>query len=237
MRVADGSYPTPVPHELSEALGEVCASRWIYLPDTSATVSIVAPSGRWMQVYASNPSAADLEQIGFVLDEGPHLEAQAKGIPVVIDHVTDDSSAHSSRRYSQAAAEHGVRSIVALPLQDDGLVIGALTLFSNISLRLHEHQLTVALRMANAASEVVAEWLNREGISYRPLSSRPEDLYDYQVEIPQASGMVMAQLGISISDAMIRLRAHAYANDLSVAEVARRVVGRNLRFGAERSTA
>jgi GAF domain-containing protein len=235
--VVNGSYRMPVPHELSEALGEVCASRRIYLPDTVATVSIVAPSGRWTQVYASSPGAADLEQIGFVLEEGPHLEALASGTPVLIEHISDVESADRGRRYSQAASEHGVRSIAAMPLQDDGDVIGVLTLFSNISLRLHEHQLTVALRMADAASEIIAEWLDREGISSHPLSSRPEDLYDYQVEIPQASGMVMAQLGITINDAMIRLRAHAYANDLSVAEVARRVVGRNLRFGADRSTA
>ncbi|MCW2530018.1 MAG: hypothetical protein JWM76_4878 [Pseudonocardiales bacterium] len=235
--MAVGSDSTPVLHELSEALGEVCSSRSIYLPDTFATVSIVAPSGRWTQVYASSPSAADLEQIGFVLDEGPHLEAQAAGTPVFIEHLTDDTSAHRGPRYTKAASEHGVRSIVALPLQDDGDVIGVLTLFSHLSLKLHEHQLTVALRMADAASEIIAGWLDREGISSRPLDSRPEDLYDYQVEIPQASGMVMAQLGITIDEAMIRLRAHAYANDLSVAEVARSVVCRELRFGARRSIA
>ena len=46
----------------------------------------------------------------------------------------------------------------------------------------------------------------------------------------QAQGMVMVQLGISIGEAMARMRAYAYAHDRRLSEVARDVVARRLRF-------
>jgi hypothetical protein len=42
--------------------------------------------------------------------------------------------------------------------------------------------------------------------------------------------MVMVQLGVSISDALARLRAYAFASNRPLAEVARDVVARRLRF-------
>jgi AmiR/NasT family two-component response regulator len=46
----------------------------------------------------------------------------------------------------------------------------------------------------------------------------------------QAQEMVMVQLGISIGEAMARMRAYAYAHDRRLSEVARDVVGPRLRF-------
>jgi AmiR/NasT family two-component response regulator len=42
--------------------------------------------------------------------------------------------------------------------------------------------------------------------------------------------MVSIQLGTSITEAYVRLRAHAYANDRRLSAVARDVVRRRLRF-------
>ena len=55
---------------------------------------------------------------------------------------------------------------------------------------------------------------------------------NFQYVVHQASGMVAAQLDTTISQALIRLRAHAYGNDRSLTDVARDVVDRRLRFDA-----
>ncbi|WP_210414539.1 ANTAR domain-containing protein [Microlunatus elymi] len=47
-------------------------------------------------------------------------------------------------------------------------------------------------------------------------------------EIHQASGMLMVQLGISIEAALARLRAYAFAEGRSLADVAHAVVERTL---------
>jgi AmiR/NasT family two-component response regulator len=51
-----------------------------------------------------------------------------------------------------------------------------------------------------------------------------------RAEIHQATGMVVAQLGISTADALARLRAHAFAEQRLLGEVARDVVARRLSF-------
>jgi hypothetical protein len=48
--------------------------------------------------------------------------------------------------------------------------------------------------------------------------------------VHQASGMVSVQLGISVSDALIRLRGYAFRHDLPIDEVATMVIGRRLSF-------
>jgi hypothetical protein len=42
--------------------------------------------------------------------------------------------------------------------------------------------------------------------------------------------MVMVQLGISLGDALTRIRAHAFANDHSLGNVAADVISRRIRF-------
>ena len=53
---------------------------------------------------------------------------------------------------------------------------------------------------------------------------------DFRLAVHQAAGMVSVQLGVSIDEAVLRLRAHAFAVDEPVSEVARRVVARQLRL-------
>ena len=47
--------------------------------------------------------------------------------------------------------------------------------------------------------------------------------------------MVAAQLEVSVGEALVRLRAHAFGNDRPLAEVAADVVARRLRFDARRA--
>jgi hypothetical protein len=54
---------------------------------------------------------------------------------------------------------------------------------------------------------------------------------DFKYVVHQAAGMVAVQLGVSVGQALVRLRAYAFSNDRSLADVARDVVARELRFG------
>ena len=52
--------------------------------------------------------------------------------------------------------------------------------------------------------------------------------------VSQATGMVVAQLKITPTDALALLRAHAFAHGTTVAEVSRGIIGRELDFAADR---
>ena len=52
----------------------------------------------------------------------------------------------------------------------------------------------------------------------------------YRAGVHQATGMISVQLNVSLAEALVRLRAHAYAQERPIAEVAADVVTRRLRF-------
>ena len=56
---------------------------------------------------------------------------------------------------------------------------------------------------------------------------------DHQSQIQFAAGMVSEQLGVSIVEALVRLRARAYAQERSLNSVARSVINRELTFEKE----
>ena len=60
-------------------------------------------------------------------------------------------------------------------------------------------------------------------------SAAAEEL-SYRAELFQAQGMVMVQIGGTISAAMARMRAYAYAEDCRIDDVARSIVARKLTF-------
>ena len=53
---------------------------------------------------------------------------------------------------------------------------------------------------------------------------------DFHFVVHQAAGIVSAQLDVSVAEALIRLRAHAFANDRLLTDVAQDVVAHRLRF-------
>ena len=62
------------------------------------------------------------------------------------------------------------------------------------------------------------------------LSIELERSANFQFVVHQATGMVAAQMGIAVGEALLRLRAHAIGNDRRLADVASDVVARTLRI-------
>jgi hypothetical protein len=53
-----------------------------------------------------------------------------------------------------------------------------------------------------------------------------------RAEVSQATGMLVAQLEVEPAEALLRLRAHAYATGRAASEVARDILERRLRLEA-----
>jgi AmiR/NasT family two-component response regulator len=54
-----------------------------------------------------------------------------------------------------------------------------------------------------------------------------------RAEVSQATGMVVAQLGVDPAEALVRLRAHAYATGRSATDVAHDILERRLKLEAD----
>jgi hypothetical protein len=66
------------------------------------------------------------------------------------------------------------------------------------------------------------------------LASGLEDVVASRAEIHQASGMVSVQLQIPVTEASVRIRAHAFAIGSPVSVVAADIVARRLRLSDDR---
>jgi hypothetical protein len=115
---------------------------------------------------------------------------------------------------------------------------GVLDLYARVPVRLDAEELADALAFADLATLVLLDARIDEtgGPTGGPVPDRGfEDLGAYRAEIDQATGMLTVQLGVGIEEAFVRLRAHAYAHERRLADVAADLVARRLRFspGAE----
>ena len=117
----------------------------------------------------------------------------------------------------------------SFPLHVGGVRLGALTLHGDRPGPLSDDQHADALAMAwVVANTILAHQADAPpGALARELAA----LSDANAEVHQACGMVSVQLDIGLGEASVRLRAHAYAEDRPLAEVAREVVARRLRLG------
>jgi hypothetical protein len=191
-------------------------------------LSVRSSGGHLATVCASDDIAARIEELQFTLGEGPCIDALRLGAPVLVGDL--DSAAHRQwPSFTNGAAEAGVRAVFAFPLAIGAIRVGALDLYRDAAGELTPAQLATALRAADAAA---VSLLRSDGWS-GTLVDDARERSSYRLVVHQAAGMVMVQLDTSIEDALVKLRAHAYAHDLSINDVAADVVARRLHFTSE----
>jgi hypothetical protein len=171
--------------------------------------------------------SALIEELQFTLGEGPCVDAYQQG-GVVLE--PDLAGRGSSRwlAFAPKAVDAGVRAVFAFPLRVGTVRLGALDFYRDDPGPLSDDQHRNGLAMA----DVVANWVLDAQADARPgaVSEELERDADFHFVVHNAAGAVSVQLGVSIAEALIRLRAHAYSNDRTLRDVAEDVVARKLRF-------
>jgi len=182
------------------------------------------PSG---SVCTTNDVSARIEDLQYELGEGPCMDAHNAGHPVL-----EPDLAHPDEprwlAFAGPALEAGARAVFGFPLHVGAVRLGALNLYRDRPGPLGHDQHADALVMADIAAQAVL--LMQAGAAPGELAAELEAGGDFRYVVHQASGMVAAQLGISVGVALIRLRAYAFADDCPLNEVAEDVVARRLRF-------
>jgi hypothetical protein len=132
-----------------------------------------------------------------------------------------------------AALQAGVRAVFGFPLRA-GTVrwgrssLGALNLYRDAPGPLSGGQHADALVVADVAARWVLE--AQAGASLDTVAEELEAGADFHFAVHNAAGIVSAQQDISVTEALIRLRAHAFSNDRPLADVTHDVIARTLRL-------
>ena len=123
-----------------------------------------------------------------------------------------------------------MRAVFGFPLHVGAVRLGALNLYCDRAGSLDTEQHADALVMADVAAQTVL--LLQANAPPGLVAAELEVGADFQLVVHQAAGMVSVQLGVTVGQALVRLRAYAFGNDRALADVARDVVARTLRFDA-----
>lgn len=197
------------------------------LPVDGGGISVTTQNGQLATVCATDDVAARIEELQFVLGEGPCVDVVMTGSPLLVSDVLDPPKEIEGRwpGFLDAAAEAGVRAIFGFPLQLGAIRVGALDLYRSEPGALTDGQVSAATMAANTIAVSL------------PLHVGPGQFVDdqverssYRLEVHQAAGMVAVQLNVSLGEALLRLRAHAFAENVPLALVAADVVARRLRL-------
>ena len=184
-------------------------------------------------VCSSDARMGRLEDLQFSLGEGPCRDAFDTGRPVT---EPDLEHRHAGRwpNYTQPAVELGACGVFAFPLSVGSARIGVLTLYQDAAGSLSDEQTADSLVVADVLAQTM---MTIQARSNPPLLSN--DLTDanaHRAEVHQASGILAVQLDINVAEALARIRAHAFATDQSVADVAQQIVAHELWLNDDRTT-
>ena len=175
----------------------------------------------------TNEVSALIEDLQYELGEGPCVDAFHQDRVVA----EPDLAAPATPRwlgFTASAVDAGVRAVFGFPLRVGTVRLGALNLYRDRRGALSDDQHADALVMA----EVAARWVLEVQAHASPgvLADELEVGADFHFVVQNAAGMVSGQLGVSVAEALIRLRAYAFGHDRPLGDVAREVVAHTLRL-------
>jgi GAF domain-containing protein len=215
-------------------LQRLCTVLTGVLPASGAGVSLLTEDqigGAAAAAAAAGPNSNEIEELQFSLGEGPGIDAFRLGRPVLEPNLAE----RGMRRwpgYAPAAHGYGVRAVFSLPLQVGGARLGALDIYREEPGSLSARALSEAATFADIAVRFLIDAQATTGDG-ETAAAGVDDVLAYRAEVYQAQGMVMVDLGVSLVDAMARLRGHAFADGRPLSEVAADVVAGTLYLGRD----
>jgi hypothetical protein len=219
----------------TDAADRLCEACVTLLGIDAAAISLVFDGANTGTLGASGTLARECDELQFTLGEGPCLDSIQHRSPVLVVDLADPAEIRWPV-YGPAMLDLRVRGVFAMPVLVAGEYVGALDLFRAEPGRLATEQLAGAIAAAEIAGIPLLDLLDTDlrAAVDEPGSNAWAELNTLsRTEVSQATGMLVAQLEVEPPEALLRLRAHAYATGRSASDVARDILERHLRLEAD----
>jgi hypothetical protein len=214
--------PAPAPR-----LCTVCAE---FIGVTAAGITLMIGDNAG-PICVSSPQVRALEDLQFTIGQGPCRDAFRSREAVHVARL-DEPASDRWPPFVELARRSGIGAVYAYPLMSKVARIGVLTLYHHLEGDLTQDQRDDSVALAEIVTETLLSLQDAAPVG--TLASGLDDAVTYRAEIYQASGMVAIQLRIPAPDALLRIRAHAFATDRTLGDVAADIVARQLRLDNDR---
>jgi ANTAR domain len=160
------------------------------------------------------------------------MDAHAWGRPVLVADL-DAGAMQRWPGYGSAAYEKGVRAVFAFPMQIGAARLGVFDIYRKQAGSLSKHALAQAVAFTDMALTTLLDGQH----DAPPGEAAPglSEALQSRAVIYQAQGMVTVQLKVDLAEAMVRIRAYAYANQRPLTDVAADIVSRKVCLEDDRS--
>jgi hypothetical protein len=202
--------------------GVVCDVAVDQVDIDAAAISLRSSSRVQELAAASDGWARRFEELQYTAGDGPAVEAYSTGGPVLVTDLTAADQRWPG--FIDAAIDDGLAAVFAFPLQGGAIRLGTLDLYRRQPGGLSPDGLADAAVLADLAATALLTDIAPTGTAPWAQENAPGHYDDVNV----ATGILAAELRISVDDAFLRLRAHAYSTGQGVLDIARAVLARQL---------
>ncbi|MEV0981539.1 GAF and ANTAR domain-containing protein [Streptomyces sp. NPDC049915] len=214
------------PAEVPDALCRACMTLLPWVSGVSVSVC-GRDTDTGVVLCASDAVATRIAEIQYTLGEGPCTEAVRLRAPVFATDLTRAPDARRWPLFSDQAAKAGAQAAFSLPLTVADTPLGTLDLYRRVTGSLSEDQASWALLVADAVTLAVIA-LDRASAETNGVVTWLEGAQADREEVHQATGMIMVQLGVGADEAVLLLRARAFAQGRTTTEIARAIIARTM---------
>ena len=203
--------------ETGAALQRVCRGAVEALTMAGCAIHLAGSDGTTGLAASSDGWSTEVADLAFAAGEGPRIDAFARRRPVLVGNLGADGRRWPG--FAQGAGELAVAGVLSFPLVVGGLALGVLELYSREVHVLQDSEAALALAFVDLTIRIVlGDEAVRDDGTWEPL-------VDPRAEVHQAQGMVMVDLGVDLAEALVRMRAHAFAQGLPLIELAHAIIG------------
>jgi hypothetical protein len=218
--ILDLAGPSPSARRLCEVCTEVTGV-------SGAGIMLMSEDVPQGTVFTTDEVSSLIEDLQYTLGEGPCVDAYREQ-EVVLEADLTRPGMDRWPAFTPVVVGAGARAVFGFPLRVGSARLGALNLYRSRAGALDDNEHADAL----ATADLVAAWVLDLQVD-APDGELPQALdaelgADFHYIVQNAAGMVSVQLGVNVTEALVRLRAHAFRSGRPVGDVARDIVERRL---------
>jgi GAF domain-containing protein len=211
---------------LAETLQRVTDLTTVAVPPADLVGITMLVEGRQRTAVFTDEAAPEIDQAQYDTGDGPCLAAFTEKKVFAIPSVAEDGPWPAFRA---AAAAHGIRSTLSLPLTIGEASLGAMNLYSRVERAFSDEDQQTATQFASQAAIVLgntqAYW------EVRDMNVRLGDMLGTRAVIDQAKGILMAAQHIDEDAAFAILIRASQRENVKLRDIARRIVERAVQGG------
>ena len=182
-------------------------------------------NGTSVFLHATDDTSRVIEDLQFRLGEGPCVDAAASGEPVMVPDLAASAGELADRwpTFLSEVAETEARALFAFPIRVAGIPLGILDLYRRTPGDLDAEQIAIGLSGVDAMGDSLLP----------PPTTTRSRRPSYPLTVHRAAGMVMVQLGTTVEEALVRIRATAFLEGALVVAIATEILEGRRRFTKE----